>query len=268
MGGTMRAACLEPTIRWNEVPYGPGATICRVSLEASKKDPTRRMTDPPTTRASLVLRLRDPRDAEAWERLVEVYAPMLHRFAMRQGLQEADASDVTQDVLRRVSGAIRRLEYDPTRGSFRGWLLTITRNEVRRLLTSRARKPLRTGEGTTLIRRLEAEPANAEREQWEAEFQRSALRHALGEAKKRVKDTTWSAFVETALEGREAADVATELGMTVGAVWVAKSRVLTRIREIADQLDTDEDRTSGPGRTGPLPRTEHRRREPSQNGDR
>src|SRR5262245_8405404 len=89
------------------------------------------MTDPVTTRPSLLVRIRDARDSEGWSQFVEIYAPLVYGFARRHGLQDADAADVTQDVLRAVARSARRLEYDPRRGSFRGWLFTIVRNELR-----------------------------------------------------------------------------------------------------------------------------------------
>ena len=83
------------------------------------------MTNPPTTRPSLLVRIRDARDAEAWREFVRLYSPLVYRFARRKGLQDADAADVTQDVMRAVMSSVRRLDYDPDRGSFRGWLFTL-----------------------------------------------------------------------------------------------------------------------------------------------
>jgi RNA polymerase sigma-70 factor (ECF subfamily) len=86
------------------------------------------MTEPPVTRPSLLVRLRDPRDGPAWAQFVEVYAPPVYGFARRQGLQDADAADLTQEVLQTVAAAIRRLDYDRGRGSFRGWLFSVVRS--------------------------------------------------------------------------------------------------------------------------------------------
>src|SRR5947199_835828 len=98
------------------------------------------MGDSLTTRPSLLVRLRDARDAAAWARFVDVYAPLVYGFARKHGLQDADAADLTQDVLRRVSQAAGRLEYDPERGSFRGWLFTVVRNALRTFLDRQARQ--------------------------------------------------------------------------------------------------------------------------------
>ena len=89
------------------------------------------MTEFHVTRSSLLLRIRNAQDESAWGEFVEIYSPLVYGFARKQGLQDADAIDVTQDVLRIVSRTIGRLDYDPLRGSFRGWLFTIVRNELK-----------------------------------------------------------------------------------------------------------------------------------------
>ncbi|MGR5411090.1 RNA polymerase sigma factor, partial [Vibrio sp. PNB22_8_2] len=78
----------------------------------------------PDTRPSLLVRIRDGGDAEGWRLFVDLYGPLVYGFARRQGLQDADAADLTQDVFQSVAGAVRRLDYDPRKGSFRGWLYT------------------------------------------------------------------------------------------------------------------------------------------------
>src|SRR5580700_8615813 len=88
------------------------------------------MADFPVTRASLLLRLRDPQDAEAWKQFVDLYAPLVYGYARKQGLQDADAADLSQEVLRAVAGAVGRLEYDPARGAFRNWLFTVVRRKL------------------------------------------------------------------------------------------------------------------------------------------
>ncbi len=103
------------------------------------------MTDAPATRLSLLVRLRDARDDGAWSQFVEVYAPLVYGFARKHGLQDADAADLTQDVLQAVSGGIRRLDYDPRRGTFRGWLFTVVRNKLRNFLAAQKRPGRGTG---------------------------------------------------------------------------------------------------------------------------
>src|SRR4051812_30805186 len=104
------------------------------------------MTESPSTRPSLLIRIRDPQDELAWAEFVEIYTPLIHRLARSKGLQEADAADLTQDVFRAVAGAIDRWDPDPALGSFRGWLFRISRNLMVNLLASQRRHPRASGD--------------------------------------------------------------------------------------------------------------------------
>src|SRR5579872_192511 len=88
------------------------------------------MTSIPPTQATLLVRIRDARDQEAWERFVDLYAPIVYGFLRKRGLQDADAADLTQDVMRQVAGAVKSLDYDSKRGSFRSWLFTVVHNRL------------------------------------------------------------------------------------------------------------------------------------------
>src|SRR4051794_37750507 len=92
------------------------------------------MAASPMTQPSLPLRIRDAQDAPAWSQFAELYVPLIQGFARQYGLREADAADVTQEVLRRIAQAIKQMDYDPRRGSFRAWLYTVVRNQVRKSL--------------------------------------------------------------------------------------------------------------------------------------
>src|SRR5437868_12289063 len=116
------------------------------------------MIQMPTTRLSLLVRLRDRRDEQAWAEFLEIYAPLIDRLARRKGLQDADAADLSQEVFRAVALAIERQEYDPAKGSFRGWLFRIARNLAVNSLVRQARHPCGTGD-TAMRRFLEALPA-------------------------------------------------------------------------------------------------------------
>lgn len=199
--------------------------------------------DSPVTRASLLVRLRDHGDHSAWNEFVDVYGPMIYGFARKRGLQDADAADLMQDVLRSVSGAIGRLDYDPRQGSFRGWLFTITRNKVFNLLSSRKGKARATGDSAAHAQ-LTAYPDESHElsADWELDYRRQLTSLAMQELRREFQPKTWDAFWRTAVDGESAGDVAASLSMSPGAVYVAKSRVLARLKdEVARRLAEDEE---------------------------
>jgi RNA polymerase sigma factor (sigma-70 family) len=191
------------------------------------------MGDAPATRQSLLVRLRDVRDEGAWAQLVEIYAPLVYGYARKQGLQDADAADLTQDVLQAVAGAIRRLDYDPGRGSFRGWLFTIARNKLRNFLAALKRPGRGTGDSDAL-HRLEELPAREEDQAtwWDEEYERRVFAWAAEEVRSHFSESTWQAFWQTAVEGRTGPEVARELRMSVAAVYLAKGRVMARLKQL------------------------------------
>ena len=200
------------------------------------------MADAPTTRPSLLVRLRDAQDADAWRQFVELYGPIVYRFARRHRLQDADAADLTQEVLRGVSGGVGRLDYDPRRGSFRGWLFTLAHRKLYDLLARRRRQELPSGDSATQML-LDELPARDSEDVWNQEHEQQVFAWAAEQVRGQFTETTWRAFWATAVEGRDAAAVAEELHLSVGAVYVAKSRVQARLREQVRQV-TDEDAES------------------------
>lgn len=194
------------------------------------------MDDAPSTRHTLIAKLRDPADAVAWREFLAIYEPLVYRVARRKGLQDADARDLCQDVFRAVARAIDRWEPDPARGSFRGWLFTIARNLCINFLVRRDRHPRGTGDSDVLAM-IDALPATGpDTAEFDAEYRRRLFRWAAEQVKGEFAATTWRAFWQTAVESRPAAAVGNELGMTAGAVYVARSRVLARLRKRVEQL--------------------------------
>ncbi len=191
----------------------------------------------PPTRPTLVLRLRNPTDQAAWNTFVEIYAPVVLAYAKRCGLQEADAADVVQEVLRSVYGAAERFSYDPTKGSFRGWLFTIARNRVKHL---RRRRIEVTG-GTVVREMMASQPDRLDdQNRWEREHQARLFAWAVERVKPDFRQGTWDAFWGVAVDNESVVDVATRLDMTVGAVYVAKSRVVARIRAEIQDIEGDQ----------------------------
>jgi len=184
-----------------------------------------------TTRPSLLVRIRNAADAEAWEQFLELYAPLLHGYFRRRGLQDADAADLTQEVLQAVSSAAMHLNDYRQRGTFRGWLYGVARNKY---CDFRARQERhRPGSGDTAVAELiESVPAAGdEAAEWEREYQQRAFSLAARQVRECVDESTWQAFWQTAVEGRSGQEVARALEMSVGAVYVAKSRVLARLKQ-------------------------------------
>lgn len=196
------------------------------------------MVEPPLTRASLLVRIRDGQDQDAWQQFVQLYAPVVYGFARKRGLQDADAADIMQEVLRSVAGAAGRLEYDPARGSFRGWLYTISRNRIFSFLEAKRHK-IGAGTGDTgAHERLEAVPSHDGElaASWDDEYERNLAALAMRQVQAEVMPATWQAFWQTAVEGRSGREVSEALGISAGAVYVARSRVLARIKEEVQRL--------------------------------
>jgi RNA polymerase sigma-70 factor (ECF subfamily) len=191
----------------------------------------------PTTRRSLVLRLRNSDDEVAWGEFVELYEPLVYGLARKKGLQDADALDLCQDVFRAVAAAIGRYDPDPAKGSFRGWLCRIARNLLINFLAAQRRQAR--GAGSTSVQELlEAQPSADPQAQQEyaAEFQRRAFQWAAEAVRAEFTASTWQAFWQTGVDNRPVAEVAQELGMSAGAVYVARSRVLARLRDRVQRL--------------------------------
>ena len=197
------------------------------------------MTEP-VTRASLLARIRDLSDTQAWGQFVESYAPVVLGYALRQGLQEADADDLAQEVFRAVARAAPELRYDPARGRFRAWLFTITRNKLRNLLAAQKRGRCENGDshGSGLLARQPGPPDEADL--WERECRRQLFRRAAVLVQGQFEESTWQAFWRVAVEGGEPAVVAGQLGISLGAVYIAKSRVLKCLREQIDAWREEE----------------------------
>ncbi len=183
------------------------------------------------TSITLVERLRKPHDKGAWERFVGLYSPMLTRWARAAGLQDQDAADLVQDVFLVLFKKLPEFEYDASK-SFRRWLKTIVTNKWRDRVKCRRNHLAQAFDGE-----LEELPEQQSVFS-EVEYRRQLMFQALESVKGDYQEKTWRAFVEHGLSGRLAAAVATELQMSEGAVYVAKSRILARLRqELGSLLD-------------------------------
>ncbi len=196
------------------------------------------MTESDITRVSLLVRMRDPRDQQAWSEFVEIYSPLIYGIGRKNGLQDADAVDVTQEVLRIVARSISHWDYDVRRGSFRGWLFTIVRNELKDWFAKQRSAWVGTGNSSAL-RQLEEIATSDDKLSavWELEHQQRVFSWAAARVRGEVQASTWQAFWKTAVENQAAAVVAAELGMSVANVYVAKSRVMARMKEVIRHVE-------------------------------
>ncbi len=192
------------------------------------------MVNFPETRISLILRLGQSTDVEAWQEFAEIYAPTLHRLAVRKGLQPADAEDVTQEILFGVARAIERFEPDQQRARFRTWLGRIARNLIADFCSGRAKRPLSQTISDSWLqavenRQLILEPSGDDAIFLE-EHRRAVFRYAAQRVRRRVAADTWRAFEATCILQTPAVEVAQELGVGVGNVYVYRCRVLKMLR--------------------------------------
>lgn len=190
----------------------------------------------PDTRASLILRLPTKTDAQAWREFVSIYEPFLHRFVRRQGMQDADARELVQDVLLSVVQAVGHWQNDTTRAKFRTWLFRIARNRMIDVVSNWQRQAVRSG-GSGLLEIAQPETLV---EQAQLAHRRELFRWASTRVKEQFQPTTWLAFWRTSVEQVPVPAVAEELGITTGAVYIARSRVAARLKEELKTLEADD----------------------------
>jgi len=197
-----------------------------VALDAS----SRGTPEPPSTITSSLLRRVVANDQQAWEQMVGLYYPMVYGWCRRSGLQSSDAADVCQDVFRGVVRGIGGFRRDKPGDTFRGWLRRITQRRVidhRQARQSQAEPLLELGS-----RVPHAASAHPPGDELPESVKEPSLPHGvLDLVRSEFEQRTWNAFWKTTVDDRPAADVARELGMSVNAVYLAKSRVLRRLRE-------------------------------------
>jgi RNA polymerase sigma-70 factor (ECF subfamily) len=196
---------------------------------------------PPETRASLILRLKDVADVAAWDEVAAIYGPLVYRMALRQGLQSADADDVVQEVFAAVASSITKWIEQQKRGSFRAWLLAMSRNIAINVLTRRPHGGVGCG-GVNVVDTLANLPAPSGplSSQFDLEYQREVYRWAAEQVRETVARITWDAFHLTHMEGVSIADASKQLGISIGNVYIARSRVMSRLRELAKQFEVSE----------------------------
>jgi RNA polymerase sigma-70 factor (ECF subfamily) len=184
------------------------------------------------TSVSLLQRLRsDPRGPD-WQRLVDLYSPLIRGWLRREQVRAEDAEDILQEVLSVVVRELPRFEHSGNAGAFRCWLRLITVHRLRDFWRSSRWRPEATGDDNFLKRLGQlADPHSALSRAWDEEHDRHVVSRLLEMMASQFEESTVRAFRGVMLEGRSTADVAADLGLSANAVLLAKSRVLHRLRE-------------------------------------
>ncbi len=191
----------------------------------------------PSLSSSLLVRVQEMQP-DAWARLVDVFSPIIYRWARQSGLSGADASDVVQEVFTSIARRISSFHRQKEKGSFRSWLATITRNQIRDVFRKKQKQPDGHGGSTALGRILDVASPEAD---WEASISAAELESRLPQrvlqmVQAECDEKTWQAFWLTAIEERPASAVAEQLGISVASVYQAKSRTLRKLRKRMDEI--------------------------------
>lgn len=231
------------TVRGGEsvffAPFSGGLAVNKAPMtDDPRATPKSHVTD--RTSLSLLDRVRT-QDATAWQRLVDLYSPLIFCWCQRAGLDSEDAGDVMQEVFAKVAAKIDGFRHDRQDDTFRGWLRVVTRNQIR-LHYRKVENQAQAVGGTTAHLRIQevAEDSASPFETTEEEECSGIYHRALELIRTEFEEKTWKAFLATAVEGRSSTEVAEDLEMTPGAVRQAKYKVLRKIRaELCHEPDLD-----------------------------
>lgn len=195
----------------------------------------------PETQKSLLVRLAKV-DHEtvgaAWTTFLSIYEPAIFRFALSRGLQDADARDVTQQVLLAVHQKLPEWELDQGKGSFRGWLFMVARNLASKKLRTK-RRQAKLG-ATPLVDDIADQRLGEEASVFFLEYRKQVFQWAANSIKDQFQTKTWEAFWRTSVDGEAAQNVAEELGISLGAVYAGKCRIMANLREMVEQMTNEE----------------------------
>lgn len=193
----------------------------------------------PETRESLILRLPTAADAQAWREFIDLYEPLILRFAKRRGLQDADAREVAQNVMIAVAKAVDRWQPDRERGRFRAWLFRIARNQLINYVKKHASQNA-SGYSSSAVA-IDPFDRSAElKSQVDLDYRREMFRLAAAHVRDSFSENSWIAFWQTSVMGQPVELVSRQLGITPGAIYVARSRIIARIKSIVNQWEQSD----------------------------
>lgn len=188
----------------------------------------------PETRATLIVRLRDPRNERAWNEFVAGYEPFLRCLVERRGVPSRDVPDVTQQVLAAIAHSVSGWRDDGQTESFRRWVQRVARNVVIKFMT-RERKQVEAQGGTEFQSLLEQQPAAEDQDQ-QRRYEYELVVWAAQQVRQEFRESSWKAFWATLVEGRSVSEVAQELGVTPGSIYMSRSRIMARIQTIVSEV--------------------------------
>ncbi len=186
------------------------------------------------TRHSLIVRLQGDQNEAAWTDFATAYEPFLYRMATRQGVPEGHVPDVVQQVLLAVARSVEGWKDDGSPGSFRRWLATVSRNVVIKFMTRERRQTSAFG-GTDMLEALHAVPDEPSKQQVQ-QYEHELIVWAAEQIKSEFIETSWAAFWATVIEGRSVADVAAELNVSAGSIYMSRSRIMARIKSKVEKV--------------------------------
>ncbi len=197
----------------------------------------------PDTKINLILRLPQASDIEAWREFIDVYEPFIFRLARSRGLQSDDAAEIVQRVMISVAHAVNRWKPDTERGKFRAWLFTIARNHLLNHLASTKRRA--TCGGSAHMQALaQVVDSQIAPDDLDSDYRREVFRYAAARVRKEVQPSTWQAFWSVAVLEQPVSKVANELSMSTGAVYIARSRVIARLKVEVQRMEAAENALS------------------------
>ena len=178
-----------------------------------------RKIDAPTN-PSLLIRLRNHDDTLAWSEFSDVYSPLIYAYCRQRQLQGDDSADIAQEVLLRISKAIRNFEYDRSSGLFRDWVARIVQNEINRFLQQKRGRP-----------QVDSDAIQVSTDGlWNENFHQYILKSALQRIRPKFEEMTWTLFTESWLDKKDSQEVAAKHLVSISNVYVARSRVLKKLR--------------------------------------
>jgi RNA polymerase sigma-70 factor (ECF subfamily) len=191
------------------------------------------------TRSSLIRRVRDPSDQRSWREFQELYEPVLLAYLQKHGLKDPDAHDVVQDIFLALVRALPTFELDRSRGRFRTWLWQVAWHALADWARRQRRRNKAEDEWCQQLA-ASCPPADQEPdEEWVAACHRRVLETVLARVRGEARPTTWNCFERHLLQGRPAAEVAAELGLSAPAVYTNASRILARVRDLCQEHEED-----------------------------